>query len=218
MKITLTEYTSPTTLRLLARFLTELADSGCIEEVTDESYPAPGQQEEQGEPATDYVDPHEQEEQVVLGHVVDLTTGPTVTVGVKDMNGVEVDGEYCGEAKDPFYGTGKRSGQWKKKRGVSDAAYDAWYAGARPEAEPAAEPEKVDAAAAFANPIPDSVPTTAGDLMAWLSEEQAAGRLTPGVIADAYVTCGIALTDLFPPHSDADVAERCAKVFAVLNQ
>ena len=48
-----------------------------------------------------------------------------------DLHGVAFDQAYCARAEEPFYTTGPRSGQWKKKRGVDDAAYDKWYTSQR---------------------------------------------------------------------------------------
>lgn len=49
--------------------------------------------------------------------------------GIMDKKGVSFIPAVCGEAKDPFYASGPRKGQWKKKRGatVTDAEYDAAY-------------------------------------------------------------------------------------------
>ena len=32
-----------------------------------------------------------------------------------DLNGVAFDPKFCAESKDPFYNTGKKTGQWKKR-------------------------------------------------------------------------------------------------------
>ena len=47
-----------------------------------------------------------------------------------DLKGVEFNADYCGASKDaPFMASGKTKGQWKRKRHVSQEAYDEWYAG-----------------------------------------------------------------------------------------
>jgi hypothetical protein len=45
----------------------------------------------------------------------------------RDKKGVAFDIKYCAQAADPFYGTGKQAGQWKKRKGVLEETYDAWY-------------------------------------------------------------------------------------------
>ncbi len=45
-----------------------------------------------------------------------------------DEHGVPFDAAYCGTAKDPFYKSGKRKGQWKRRQGVDEAKYDLWHA------------------------------------------------------------------------------------------
>ena len=65
----------------------------------------------------------------------DTTTSATTQTAAADSspdgvdhNGVEKNAEFCGNAASPFYGSGKRKGQWKKRQGVADEAYDEWYA------------------------------------------------------------------------------------------
>lgn len=136
-----------------------------------------------------------------------------------DQNGVAFDPAYCGEATEPFYASGKRAGQWKKKRGVSEGDYDAWYAGAA-----AAEPDaaELNTAAAFSNapaePSAPSVPQDTGQFMGWVSEQQAAGNLTQDRIAAAYQMAGVQVADLFPPADPADVQARIAQIYGILTQ
>ena len=47
--------------------------------------------------------------------------------GKTDIKNVPFIPAICGEAKDPFYASGPRKGQWKKKRNVSDETYDMTY-------------------------------------------------------------------------------------------
>lgn len=128
-----------------------------------------------------------------------------------DRYGVKFDPDFCGQATDPFYGSGKREGQWKKKRGVSDEDYDAWYRSqlAAPADEPS--PEEVDTAAAFsafAAELAPEAPANAGQLMRWIAERQAAGHLTQQAIDGAYADVGQqlgmhAVTALFDPNTEA---------------
>lgn len=147
-----------------------------------------------------------------------------------DTNGVPKDDEFCGNAAIPFYSSGKRPGQWKKRQGVADAAYDAWYVealAALPEADAfrgaladAAGDDISDAAfgnteAAGADTAP-AAPTTAGEFMTWVAEQQTAGHFTAEEVLGAYATAGVAVVDLFPPNTVSDVAKRVAAVYAVL--
>lgn len=149
-----------------------------------------------------------------------------------DHKGVPFDPAFCGEAAEPFYGSGKRAGQWKKRRGVEEADYDAWHASqctaapASAEAEPDAAP--ANAGAAFAPPASTAAsapttpaqptPSTAGELMQWVSEKQAAGLLTQADVNAAYAQAGVALGDLFPPTAPDVVAQNVAAAYAVLAQ
>ena len=149
---------------------------------------------------------------------------PPLVVGVDiDEHGVRFDAEYCAKAKDPFYGEGAKAGQWKKGRGVDEAAYDAWYGGARIDAvqsgtalAPGVDDEPVDATAAFAASAPAAgVPTDMGALMMYISEQQTAGHLTAEQIENAYATTGISVPDLCV-DDPALVAANCAKVYEAL--
>jgi len=149
-----------------------------------------------------------------------------------DEKGVPFNAEFCGKAKDPFYGSGKRKGQWKKRKGVDDAVYDAWYAqelsnAASPGDTTAAEPAPVDTAGAFggaptqqapANAAPQGEPAPAdcGSFMGWCSAKQAAGLLTQDDIGQAYAGANIQVTDLFPPNDEQTVAQHVATLFNVL--
>lgn len=128
-----------------------------------------------------------------------------------DELGVPFNAEFCGVSKDPFYATGKRVGQWKKKRGVDIDDYDAWYETAKP-APAAAEPGQVDTASAFAppgsEPAPagdEALPTTPGDLMKWCAEQTAGGSITTAEVTAAYAACGITVADMFGPDGEAHV-------------
>ena len=148
---------------------------------------------------------------------------PTETDAPVDPNGVAFDAGYCGKAKDPFYATGKRAGQWKKRKGISDGVYDAWYedqlAGIGPPPD-YSEPQ-VDTASAFGAPATDQVPTpsapkTMGDFMVWVSEQQAAGTLNQLQINEAYGRAGMTPNDLFQ-GSPAEIESRIAALYNILS-
>lgn len=154
------------------------------------------------------------------------------TDGPADHNGVPFSPTYCGEAQDPFYSTGKRAGQWKKKRGVSDEEYDAWYArelelvrgGAASQDdtdEGGGQGAPINTGAAFGSqqqqPAAAAPPSTTGEFMGWVAEKQAAGLLTQQAIHDAYATAQITVQDLFPPNDEQTVAGRVAALYGILS-
>jgi hypothetical protein len=149
--------------------------------------------------------------------VVDTAPTPTPD-GRVDQNGVLFEPAFCANAEQPFYATGKQAGQWKKRKGVDDEAYNSWYDGARP-AAPAGPTTPVTTAAAFGNTLEEvaAMPTNCGEFMAWVSERQAAGLITQADVNAAYTTCGIAMTDLFPPTAPARVADHVESLYRVLS-
>jgi len=137
-----------------------------------------------------------------------------------DTKGVAFDANYCGQAKDPYYATGKRSGQWKKRKGVEDADYDAWYASQLGDSAPTPE---VNTSAAFGATTEataqeeTSAPTTTGEFMGWVSELQAAGRLTQEHVNQAYAANGLGINALFPPNTEEQIAANIAKLYEALS-
>lgn len=129
-----------------------------------------------------------------------------------DSNGVPFNPAFCGRAAEPFYATGKMAGQWKKRKGVDQSEYDAWYA--RQLSEP--EPEQVNASTAFKAPAVEQepVPADAGELMVWVSNKQQAGVLTQDQFDAAFAAAGIGMQDLFGPNS----ATAVPAVFAELKK
>lgn len=141
---------------------------------------------------------------------------------VVDQHGVAKDDRFCATARDPFFATGKRSGQWKKRKGVDDAAYDAWYASqlqALDDDEDDTPPTNTAAAfgaAPAAAPAPVG-PRTCGDFMGWVAKQQAAGALNQDDIGAAYCEARVEVADLFGP--DATVVEgHIARLYSVLSQ
>lgn len=144
-----------------------------------------------------------------------------------DTKGVPFNPEFCGQSEQPFYASGKNSGQWKKRRGVDEAAYDEWYAGelakitaSTPEkSEDDHEPEPVNTAGAFVTqqqPVATPAPTDMGGFMSWVSEQQAAGKLTQDDVQNAYAQANLKITDLFPPNDQATIADGIALLFNIL--
>lgn len=148
-----------------------------------------------------------------------------------DTKGVAKDPAFCANAKDPFYATGKRAGQWKKRQGVADDAYDIWYedqleavsGGLRDDAAPDEEvTPPVDAAAAFAPstqqaaPVDPDVPKDCGTFMGWVAKMQASGAITQAQVGEAYDTAGFEVADLFDPDAAA-VARNVATLYGILS-
>jgi hypothetical protein len=139
----------------------------------------------------------------------------------RDPKGVAYDPEYCGSAKDPFYGSGTRAGQWKKRRGLDDSTYDAWYAERLATLGPSEEqPGSVDTSAAFSEAPPPAAetwqPQNVGEFMGWVSEQQAAGNLGQETINAAWMEAGIGIADLYGQSEEA-IQTNVARIYAVLN-
>ena len=149
-----------------------------------------------------------------------------------DHKGVAFDAEFCANAEDPFYNSGPRKGQWKKRRGVDEGDYDDWYTDALadlPEVNASTNTAgendgagQVNTKAAFAAQqanqqqpaATDKAPATVGDFMAWVSELQAGGRLSQTQVGDCYSAASVEITDLFPPNPPEVIAEKIAAVYA----
>ena len=144
-------------------------------------------------------------------------TNSPATDGRLDHKGVVFDDAYCANAADPFYGTGKNAGQWKKKRGVDDVTYNTWYTSQLGSDSAPDEEEVVDTAAAFgggaATQQAPTAPKDAGGLLTWASEKQTSGSLTVDDIQACYAECGIAIGDLFPPTDPAAVAQHVTNLY-----
>lgn len=146
-----------------------------------------------------------------------------------DEKGVPFNGEFCGRAAVPFYGSGKKKGQWKKRQGVDEDAYDEWYAEALlganiVEEEPAdtAQTETTSdsniAASMFANSgqqqtaaAGEDVPQDAGQLMKWVSEQQAAGNINQQQVTNAYTALQLPFDAIMNPAYP--VAQNCAAIY-----
>ena len=114
-----------------------------------------------------------------------------------DEHGVPFDMDYCGKAADPFYKSGPNRGQWKKRQGVDQSAYDLWYVASTPALENDAPnetaPPASQASHAFAASQPQQQqqppqtapgasqpPADGGEFMKWQSSQQAAGEPNSG--------------------------------------
>lgn len=134
-----------------------------------------------------------------------------------DEKGVAFNPEFCSKAAVPFYGAGKKKGQWKRRQGVDEDAYDEWYAGELfSDQMTAHEEDEPDLAAeAFGgqqHPAPDeNVPQDAGQLMKWVSEQQAAGNITQQQVTDAYTALQLPFDAVMNPAYP--VADNCAAIY-----
>lgn len=142
--------------------------------------------------------------------------------GPVDEHGTPHNEKFCVSTKSqkPFYASGANKGQWKKKPGVDENAYNEWYAATMPlDGDEPKESAPVDTASAFGGKTEQTapaaggdVPQNAGDLMEYISERQAAGTLDQKIVTAAYGEVGVEINDLFGPNE----AEAVAKLYAHL--
>lgn len=145
--------------------------------------------------------------------------------GKVDEKGVAFNGEFCSKAAQPFYGSGKKKGQWKKRQGVDEGAYDDWYAdelfsgkiedSSQEQANETTSDNNV-AANTFGNnnqqaAADESAPQDAGQLMKWVSEQQAAGNITQQQVTDAYSQLQLPFDAVMNPAYP--VADNCAAIY-----
>jgi hypothetical protein len=141
-----------------------------------------------------------------------------------DEKGVAFNAEFCSKATIPFYGSGKKKGQWKKRQGVDEGAYDDWYAdelfsGKIEDSSEQANETTSDsnvAANTFGNnnqqaPVDEATPQDAGQLMKWVSEQQAAGNITQQQVTDAYTALQLPFDAVMNPAYP--VADNCASIY-----
>ena len=140
--------------------------------------------------------------------------------GKVDEKGVAFNAEFCSKAAIPFYGSGKKKGQWKKRQGVDEGAYDDWYAdelfsGKIEDSTPAETTSDSNVAAnAFGNNtavIDEATPQDAGQLMKWVSEQQAAANITQQQVTDAYTALQLPFDAVMNPAYP--VADNCAAIY-----
>lgn len=145
----------------------------------------------------------------------------------RDPKGVAFNVEMCANASKPFYASGKRTDQWKKRQGVGDDEYEGWYANELANLAPAESDDggesNVNTAAAFggqgsSDAVEPVIPHDAGSLMAWVAEMQSAGRLTQEMVNAAYTQAGIAMTDIFegPGKTPDVIAGRVGEIHNIL--
>ena len=146
--------------------------------------------------------------------------------GKVDEKGVAFNAEFCSKAAIPFYGSGKKKGQWKKRQGVDEGVYDDWYAdglfsgkiedSGQEQANETTSDSNV-AANAFGNntaantQTDEATPQDAGQLMKWVSEQQAAGNITQQQVTDAYTALQLPFDAVMNPAYP--VADNCASIY-----
>ena len=142
-----------------------------------------------------------------------------------DPKGVQFDPDYCSKAAKPFYASGPRKDQWKKRQGIDDGEFDTWYA-MQLAGQPVKEDDgQIDTSEAFSSGGTDTIePPPAGDkdfggdageFMGWVSEQQAAGNLSQPQIDKAYEDNAVQIPDLFNPAKAPDVIK---KVYGALSK
>jgi hypothetical protein len=128
---------------------------------------------------------------------------------------VVFDAAYCGEAAVPFYASGKRKGQWKKRKSVDEVDYDTWYASKIvldeleevERDEPA--PDTTKAANAFKKSpvVEENAPKNFGELMAWFASQQAAGNYDAHHLEAAFKTLKLSTLDLVQDTTGEKIAQ-----------
>lgn len=147
-----------------------------------------------------------------------------------DLKGVRFNDTFCGKAKEPFYGSTKRKGQWKKRQGVDLGEYDNWYA---------SELEKISGPTNDTNPVVDTssafkpndtsmntasaftpgqtqpqqsaqqeIITDFTQLYSWISTQQKKNIITQLDVGQAYINAGLndasqAVQDMLRYQSEA---------------
>ncbi len=161
---------------------------------------------------------------VVVGSEITAANDPNKL----DEKGVGFNTQFCGNAAKPFYGSGKTKGQWKRRQGVDQADYDAWYAASL--AATSGQDQQIDTTSAFQSDNVQQINTAsafngeqvndgqnhqpqqqggltfadAGAFMQWLSEQQAAELITAADIDSAYTATQSSMDDLFDPAKSAN--------------
>lgn len=164
----------------------------------------------------------------------ETTTAPAGTVcdgvsfkGTVDEKGVTFNADMCGKAAKPFYASGKTAGQWKKRQGVDEADYNAWYAGELAKATPATAEVEVeqeqtfDAGSVWGQTKPQQEAacvkvTNVGELFTWISEMQAAGYFTTVDVDQAYAFNDLDMGKLWSATPD-EQAKMVAALFNTLS-
>lgn len=155
----------------------------------------------------------------------DGASGASVDDAERDEKGVAFNREFCSKAAIPFYGSGKKKGQWKKRQGVDEGEYDDWYADELfaskivDTSEQATETTSDDnvAASTFGKAnnqqtaTDESAPQDAGQLMKWVSEQQAAGNISQQQVTDAYSQLQLPFDAVMNPAYP--IAENCAAIY-----
>jgi hypothetical protein len=163
-----------------------------------------------------------------VGATAVTVTDTSGTLPQVDHKRVPFSAAHCSVAARPFYESGARSGQWKKRKGVADSTYADWYAAELLALAPAAAGS--DTVGGGSEPLADTsgafngqgagedpvIPQDCGAFMVWASAKQAANLLTQKQIGEAYETAGFVMTDLFPPNDPATVAYRVGQVYGLL--
>jgi len=224
-----------------AAFSTALATiAGAVPAVQEHTHQQEAEAETTGAAAPSLFDKQQEQEEEPGKSAEPAATETTQTTGTaeaaasagndapRDTKGVPFDSHFCGQAKEPYYGSGKRAGQWKKRKGVDDGAYDAWYADELAKIDEFSDEEEtpVNTAGAFAPapaagaatpppPAASDAPKDTGSFMGWVSEKQAAGALTQEQVNAAWAEAGVEMGDLFNKAPE-EVATNIKKVYDVL--
>ena len=141
----------------------------------------------------------------------------------RDPKGVPKNDQFCATAQDPYYKAGNpRADQWKRKTGVTQEAYDEWYAAElllvpNPNG-PGPQTNTIDTQAALTgNPSSNEPPVELGGLMRWITEQAEAGRLKQTEIDLAWGLCSLRVEDMYPPVSDIQIKINVHRIYTHLS-
>lgn len=165
------------------------------------------------------------------GEQEDDANGAEPATGEVDQMGVPFNKKFCAKAAEPFYKSGKYSGQWKKRKGVEQSDYDTWHdaecaklidalpqrlTNAGPDAANTAD-EAFDVGSTWSAPAAKTAgraaPQNGGEFFAWVAEMQAAKHLTQADIDAAYPALNLSPNALWA----ADPATQAQMVGALYN-
>lgn len=202
MAINITVNTADATdaeLTALGRMFIELGNDGLADAKKEQwpvtvDKPGPVPPADGGAPE---VEPGEEEKPEAPKEVTATPEPQVEDAPVVDENGVAKNPDFCANAKDPFYGSGKRKGQWKKGKGVSDEDYDAWYQSQLPTqsaSTPQAETSQPDpASVGFTSqaPAPQAEQLTWPGVLKQIAAAKQAGTVDQAMITQALSDCGV---------------------------
>lgn len=154
---------------------------------------------------------------------------PAADVLQYDTKGVPFNRDLCAISKEPFYSSGPRAGQWKKRKGVGEDRYENWYRDAQSQLTTApnamAHANSSTAAQVFAKGTGATAPTETaappptagpGHLFKWLTGLQTSGQITREGVDASWRKAGLTMTDLLPPTTPAAIEQNLVALYRAI--